>query len=159
MSTTKLSPCYLYQPNAKLGAAANNARTPKKKNFFATATDEQIKDAGFTIEYLPPADPWEMKAIHGTWLLWAEGLTEDGYQQPILPDYLADQPEETQAFYQAIEGGLSPDEIYQHGDADGWDEAAEASLQLTEEAELWDQLAQLAQEDPEMKELYQESLN
>ena len=160
MAIGQFSPCFLYQPNAKLAAAAAHQEPKQKDDFFAKASDEELKAAGYSINYLPPASPWMLEQIHGNKLLWAEGLDQLAYEMADLPAYLEDhENDEAQAFYMAAEGGLAPAEIYEHGNADGWDEGAEAAIEISQEEELWDELAEAAQADADLKAAYQEALS
>ena len=160
MAIGQFSPCFLYQPNAKLAAAAAHQEPQKKDDFFAKASDEELKAAGYSINYLPPASPWMLEQIHGNKLLWAEGLDQEAYEaQNPLDSFLANFAEEEAALYLAAEAGQAPAGIYEHGNADGWDEAAAAAIEASEEEELWDELAEAAQEDADLKAAYQEALS
>ena len=160
MAIGQFSPCFLYQPNAKLAAAAAHQEPQKKDDFFAKASDEELKAAGYSINYLPPASPWMLEQIHGNKLLWAEGLDQEAYEaQNPLESFLSNFAEEDAALYLAAEAGLAPSGIYEHGNADGWDEGAEAAIEISQEEELWDELAEAAQEDADLKAAYQEALS
>ena len=159
MAQGKYSPAFLYQPNAKLGAAAAHATgAPLPSNALATASAEQLAEWGFTLTYLPPASPWMLEQIHGNRLLWAEGLNEDGFNglTEEAPLYLGDEDPAHEALY-AGTAGYSADEIY-NKELDAWDELLEETNADSLLEAAMDELCLDAQEDPDLKAALQDSL-